>query len=114
MKEVVKRIDVEAFTSKGDYPGSRFIRIDIRIRTRRTGIWSVNVIQTSGRNPEIHDKISIVGFGNELFDALTDAETRARDANIDLPLLVQAISQAREEVEDELDEQSATGAGHED
>ena len=103
MKEAVKRIDVEVEVGEGRYPGSHFREVAIRIRHRRTGVWSVNVVQTSGCYPSQEDEITIVGFGNELPDAVADAETRAREVKIDARLLAQAVSQAREEVEDELE-----------
>ena len=49
MKESAKRIDVEVEVSDGHYPGTYYTDIGIRVRQRRTGIWSVNVAQTSGR-----------------------------------------------------------------
>lgn len=106
MKETAKRIDVEVEVGDGHYPGSRYCDVAIRIRQRLTGIWSVNVVETSGCYPSQEDETTIVGFGDELPEAVADAEARARDANIDARLLVQAISQAREEVEDELEARS--------
>ena len=103
-------IDVKRTVSKHGYghtPGQSYNDVNVRIRQRRKG-WSVNVWQVWGScqgDDEEHGRISIVGFGDELSEAMEDAEARAREADIDIKLLTQAVSQARNKAEEAIEEE---------
>lgn len=101
------KIDVSTTVERRAHvPGRNYHDVEVRIRQRRDG-WRVNVVEVWGScqgNDEEHGRNAVAGFGDDLPDAIADAEARARDADINVELLSQAISQARDEVEDELDE----------
>ena len=101
-------IDVEITVEANSLiPGRQYEDVNVRVRQRRRG-WSVNVRQVwgscQGRDEE-HGRISIVGFGEELSEAMSDAESRGRDAEIDLKLLSQAVSRARYEAEEAIEKE---------
>ena len=101
-------IDVEVTVESNPYghtPGRNYNDVIVRVRQRRSG-WSVNVKQVWGScqgDDEEHGRIAIVGFGDELSEAISDADERAREAEINTKLLSQAISRARDKAEDAIE-----------
>ncbi len=92
----------------GNVPGHRFHDVTVTIRKRKTGRWPVRVLETwgvcqPGHNEE-HGGKEVVGRGEDLNEAVADAERLAERAGINTEYLAQALCQAADEAEDEAEE----------
>jgi hypothetical protein len=106
--------ETEVCVSKRNGPGSSFHDVKVTLKERRS-CWSAKVTETWGSDQgrdQVHGQTEVVGFGPNHVDALGDAETRAEAADVNIKLLSQAISQAREIVEQAIEDAADDGTCH--
>lgn len=87
----------------GHAPGHQYHDVDVTIIRTRRGKWTVEILETSGNAQgydEEHGRKQVIGRGDELSAAITDARERAERACIDndnMGYLERAISGAESE-----------------
>lgn len=98
-----------AGTEYGHVPGHQYHDVDVTITRSRRGKWTVEVLETWGSAQgydEEHGRKKVIGRGDDLRDAMSDARERADKATIDndrMGYLEQALSGAENEANEELE-----------
>jgi hypothetical protein len=91
-----------AGTAYGHVPGHHYHDVDVEITRRSNGRWRVEVVETWGSAQgydEEHGRKEVIGRGDTLDSAVSDAERRSNQANISSELLSEAMSEAADESE---------------
>jgi hypothetical protein len=87
----------------GHVPGHQYHDVDVTISRRPSGRWRVEIIETWGSAQgydEEHGRKTVIGRGEELDDAVRDAERLAEKADIETDYLAEALSEAADQAEE--------------
>jgi len=69
----------------GHVPGHDYLDADVKISRTRRGKWRVEILETWGSTRGFdleHGSKKVIGYGDDLSDAISDAHDRAKKAGI--------------------------------
>ena len=93
-------------TEYGHVPGHQYHDVDVTIVRTRKGKWTVEIFETWGSAQgydEEHGRKKVIGRGDDLNDAVSDARTKAHEADIEREYMTQALSCAEAEAAEEAE-----------
>jgi len=102
----------------GHCPGHQYWDVDVTISVSRSGRYQVQAVEVQGSSQgsgcdQEHGRLSVVGRGDSIQEAASDAETRAGACGLHKTYFVAALDEAVDEAYETLDEAVVDAAGGE-